>query len=432
MRSGSCSGATTSRTTTVLGFWLTQFGRGGLAEVAAFHRKRRSVILFLAMIGAVPILAQQTRVYQDGNSWVEETTGTLPSARELRINIDVGALEVKGTAHAITFVIRKRSFASTKAEAQQQFQAMKVTAANLGEAASLEGRLLHRNLNRFTAEILLEVPHDLEKVRLDTGSGAMTVSSLAATVIGKTGGGAIKLDDIGGPVVVTTGGGDVVAGSLGSDASIKNGGGSVRVEKIAGPGKISTGGGKVFVGAAKGLVVDNGAGSIEVRKCNGDLKASTGGGNLNLGDVAGSVRIDAGAGSVRLASATGRVQVSTGGGSVELFKLSQGAQVDTGAGAITVEFVGSPGAFTDSSLHTAAGDVVVFLPKNLAVTVHASSDLAPGYGIKSEFPALRIAKQGGDWGPQSMWAEGTLNGGGPLLRVRTTIGHIDFRNLQSH
>ena len=231
---------------------------------------------------------------------------------------------------------------------------------------------------------------------------------------------------------VTTGGGEVVAGSLGSEASIKSGGGSVRVERIGGLGKISTGGGKVFVGTTRGLIVENAAGTIEVQKCNGDLQANAGGGNLSVGDVAGSVRIDAGAGSVRLASAKGPVQVTTGGGSIELLKLSRGAQVETGAGAITVEFIGGPGAFAESSLRTAAGDVRVFLPGNLPVTVHASSELAPGYGIRSDFQGLHITKQGGNWGPKSMWAEGALNGGGPLLRVRTTLGHIDLLKQQSH
>jgi hypothetical protein len=72
----------------------------------------------------------------------------------------------------------------------------------------------------------------------------------------------------------------------------------------------------------------------------------------------------------------------------------------------------------------------VFLPDELPVTVHASSDMAPGYGIRSEIPGIRITKQGGGFGPQSGWAEGLLNGGGPLLRVRTGMGHIDFRKTQ--
>jgi len=390
------------------------------------------MMLAIGVAAALPLLAQQTRIYQDGNSWVEETTGTLSSARELRINTEMGSVQVKGATDGFTYVIRKRSYAATKEEAVRQFQALKVTAGTVGSAAMLEGRMLHQNLNRFAAEISLQVPHDLEKLRLDTGEGAMSVSSVAATVIAKTGGGPVTLEDIGGPVNVTTGGGEIIAGNLGSEASMKSGGGNVRVQKIGGLGKISTGGGKVFVGFSRGLVIENGAGTIEVQKCNGDLRASAGGGNLNLGDVAGAVKVDAGAGSVRLSSASGPVRVSTGGGSVELLKLAKGAQVDTGAGAITVEFIGGPGAFTESSLHTSAGDVRVFLPSNLPVTVHASSDLAPGYGIKSDFQGIRITHQGGDWGPQSASAEGAINGGGPLLRVRTTIGHIDFLKLQSH
>lgn len=376
---------------------------------------------------AIPLAAQQTRVYKDGNAWVEETTGTMPSARELRVNTDLGSIEVQGSTPRFTYMIRKRSYAGTKEEALRQFQMMKVSTGSVGEAALLEGRMLHRNMNRFAAEITMEVPRDLQKLRLDTGAGAMAVRSIGAMLIGKTGAGAVKLDDIGGPVTITTTGGDVSAGNLGSDVSIIDGGGAVHVDKAAGFMKIHNGGGKVFVGSAKGLMVDTGAGNIEVQKCGGDLKASTGGGSLYLGDVLGTVRVDSSGGSVRLASAKGRVQVSTGGGNVELFKLSRGAQVDTGAGAITVQFIGGKDSFSESSLRTAAGDITVTLPSTLAVTVHASSDLAPGYGIKSAFPELRISSEGSGVGPHSMWAEGNLNGGGPLLRVRTTIGHIDFQ-----
>jgi hypothetical protein len=412
---------------------------GGIGAAATFLRnvaprrtRRTSAVLLLALAAALPIVAQQTRVYREGESWVEETTGTIPVARELRISTELGSVEVRGNARGIAYTVRKRSFAATKEQALREFQMMKITAANLGNTALLEGRLLHQNLTRFTAEFSMQVPTDLEKLRLDTGAGAMAISALGAAVIGKTGAGAVKLDNIAGPVNVTTGGGEVTASTLGSEALIKSGGGDVRVQKIGGTGKITTGGGRVFVGSARALTVQDDAGAIEVQKCSGDLQASAGGGNLDLGDIGGSVRVDAGAGSVHLASAKGPVQVSTGGGSVELFKVARSAQVETGAGAITVEFVGSPGAFADSSLHTAAGDVRVFLPGNLPVTVHASSEMAPGYGIRSGFNDIHVTKQGGGWGPQSMWAEGVLNGGGPLLRIRTNLGHIDLLQLQSH
>jgi len=58
--------------------------------------------------------------------------------------------------------------------------------------------------------------------------------------------------------------------------------------------------------------------------------------------------------------------------------------------------------------------------------VHASSDMTNGRGILSDFPGLKITTSG-EYGPKAMYAEGALNGGGPLLRVRTTMGQINFR-----
>ena len=207
-------------------------------------------------------------------------------------------------------------------------------------------------------------------------------------------------------------------------------GGDVHINNIAGPARVTVGGGRVYIGTVKSSTITTGGGGIEVRKCDGDLRATTEGGNLYFGDVSGAVRADTGGGSVRLASANGRVQVSTGGGSVELYNLGQGAQVETGAGPITVQFVSNHGVFTDSSLHTAAGDVSVCLPGNMPVTVHASSDMTNGRGISSEFPELRITTTGGDYGPKAMSAEGALNGGGPMLRIRTTMGQINFKRCR--
>jgi hypothetical protein len=123
----------------------------------------------------------------------------------------------------------------------------------------------------------------------------------------------------------------------------------------------------------------------------------------------------------------GPVIASTGGGNVELWKLYRGAQVQTGAGAITAEFLGGKGAFGDSYLHTSAGDVVVYLTTAFSGSIRASSEMASGSGIRSDFPELRITSEGGDYGPKAMFAEGSFNGGGPVLKVRTTIGQIAFR-----
>jgi hypothetical protein len=63
----------------------------------------------------------------------------------------------------------------------------------------------------------------------------------------------------------------------------------------------------------------------------------------------------------------------------------------------------------------------------LNVTVRASIELANGHGIHSDFPDIRVASEGGEWGPKNMTAEGSLNGGGPSIKVSTTTGDIWFR-----
>ena len=382
---------------------------------------------FIAMLLAVPLWAQQSKVYRDGNSWVEETTGVLPAARQVRVSTDLGSVQVQGRSPQVTYVIRKRSYAPSEEAARKQFEQMHISANRTAEFDAIEGRLANRNLVRFNAEFEVQVPQQLELLKVETRGGALDLSSITATIMGATGGGLVRLDDLMGPVKITSGGGNVDAGHLGADFSLTTGGGDVRIKNVAGQAHVNIGGGRVFIGSAKTATVQTGAGNIEVRKCNGDLGVSSGGGSLYLGDVAGAVQADTAGGSVHLDSAKGRVQVTTGGGSVELFNLTRGVQVETGAGAITVEFVGQRGAFADSSLHTAAGDVVVYLPNDLPVTVHASSDMATGHGIVSDFSGLRITKEGNKFIPRSMWAEGALNGGGPVLRVRTTIGQIDFR-----
>ncbi len=378
---------------------------------------------------AIPLWAQQGKIYRDGNSWVEEVTGTLPTSHELHVNTDIGSVEVQGNSPRISYVIRKRSYAVSQEAARRQFEQMHVSAGRVGDTATIDGRITNKHLQHFGAEFVLQVPRDLSLVKVETRGGSLAFTSIAATIVASTGAGLIKLDDLAGPVKITSGGGNVEAGNLGGDLTFTSGASDVRVANVGGQTQVNLGGGRVFIGSSRASNIQTGAGSIQVQKCFGDLHVTSGGGNLYLGDVEGAVVAETEGGSVRLASAGGPVRVTTGGGSVELYKLSRGAQVETGAGPIMVEFVGNHG-ITDSFLHTAAGDVTVCFANNMPVTVHATSEMASGRGIFSDFPGLNITKQGGEFSPRSMSAEGPLNGGGATLRVRTTMGQIGFRRCQ--
>ncbi len=382
------------------------------------------------MAATLPLWAQNSRVFRDGNSWVEETTGTLPAGREFRAQTPIGSFQVQGTAAQVSYVVRKRCYADTEEAARKQFQQLKFTATKAGDVVTMEGRLMGRNLGRLSADIAVQIPRLTQVVKVDTRAGSLAFNSISGSIVGITGGGNVILDNISGPVKITSGGGAMEADNMGSDLYLQNGGGNVSVARVNGQVTIKSGGGRVHIGTSGGTSVETGAGNIDVNKCNGDLRANSGGGNLNLGDVDGSVLAETNAGSVRLASAQGSVKVTTGGGAVELLKVGQSAQVETGAGAITVQFVAGRNHLQDSFLHTAFGDVVVYLPPSIGVNVHASTELAYGKGITSVFPGLTITSEGGNYGPKSMYGEGKLNGGGAMLRMRTTIGQIEIRRGQ--
>lgn len=402
---------------------------GTQAETAWVRRWKIAVAAGLVAV-TLPALAQTSKVFRDGNSWVEETTGTLPAGREFRALTEVGSVEVQGTASQVTYVVRKRSNESTEALARKQFDQLRITASKVGDAVVLQGRMMSRGVNRMAADFVVQIPRLTQMVRAETHGGALSFNAIQGAVVGFTAGGTVKVDDIGGRVKLVSGGGAIDAGTINSDMFLQSGGGAISVQRVSGQLVVKTGGGKVKIGTSGPTTVETGAGNIEVMKCNGELKATSGGGNLNFGEIAGNLTAETSGGSVRLSSAQGNVRIVTGGGSVELWKLGQGAYVETGGGAITAQFVGGRNQFHESYLHTALGNVVVYLPRDLGVNVHASTEMANGAGIKSAFPGLAITSEGGQFGPKSMFAEGALNGGGPILRVRTTIGQIDFRQLQ--
>ncbi|HEX8895528.1 MAG TPA: hypothetical protein VF783_19525 [Terriglobales bacterium] len=388
---------------------------------------RRWMVAAATLALAAPLWAQAPKIFRDGDSWVEETTGTLSAGHEFRSFMDIGSLLVEGNSSQISYVVRKRARVGSEEEARRQFEQLRISATKVGDAVVLEGRLLSRSVNRLSADIVVQIPRMTQLVKVETKGGNLALSSVSGSIIGATTGGNVKVDTVSGPVKIMSGGGNMEASNVASDLYFQSGGGNVSIDRANGQVTVKTGGGQVAIGTAGPTVVETGAGNVDVKRCNGDLHATTGGGNLNLGDVYGAVTADTGGGTVKLASAKGDVRVVTGGGAVELMKLGESAHVETGGGSITAQFVAGRSQFKDSSLRTAVGNIVVFLPRDLGVSVHASTEMANGTGITSTFSGLTISSEGGKYGPKSMSAEGSLNGGGPILRVRTTIGQIDIR-----
>ena len=385
------------------------------------------VLSVLAMLAPL-VLAQETRMSREGDAWSQELTGSLSAVKILRVKVDVGSVTVKGgSLQGISYVVHTRSYNSSEQDARRQFESYKVNAYVRGDTAWIVGDWQGRRPRKFSGEFAINVPREITLVKIETEGGNIDTSGVAGRVEAESGGGSMHLDDIGGGAHAETGGGAIDVGSINGDIGLHTGGGSIKVHHANGMITAETGGGSVeIVSATQGASIETGGGGIEVRQCTGKVKAETGGGNIDLGDIGGPAEIETGGGTIHLASAKGHVHAETGGGGIELNGVPS-AQVETGAGGIVVKFVKTGAPTSDSKLETSAGDITVYIAPGVALSVRASVDLGNGHHITSDFPDIHVASEGDKWGPRTLNAEGSLNGGGPVLKVRTTTGDICFR-----
>ena len=396
------------------------------SEGGILRRLFKLVTVLLLVLPAAT--AQQTRVFGDGGNWTQEVTGSLATVRNLRVKVDVGTVKVEGgSQQGINYVIRNHSYSGSEAKARHEFDSYKITAYVRGDTAWIVGDWEGGRPHKFSGNFSISVPREMDEIKVETDGGNVTTTGVTGRVDAQSGGGNIRFDDIGGVINAETGGGGIDVGNAASDVSLHTGGGSIRVNSAKGKIIAESGGGSVVViSGLQGAELETGGGSIQVDHCAGKVTATTGGGSIDLGDIGGPAEIETGGGSIRLASAKGPVKAETGGGSIELLGVPS-ARAATGAGGIEAKFIASGGERNDSLLETSAGDITVYVAANVKLSIRASIEVANGHRIQSEFSELRITTEGGDYGPKTVTAEGDLNGGGPVLKVRTTTGDINFR-----
>jgi len=375
-------------------------------------------------------LCQEARVYREGSNWVQEMTGDLGAAKNLRVKLAAGSVRVQGGSQAgITYVIHRRAYTSSEQQARREFESYRINTSVKGDTAWMVAESQGGRNRECAADFVINVPRNLQSAKIETGGGSVNTTGIAGRVELESGGGNIHLDDIGGEVTAETGGGTIEVGSVEGNVSLQTGGGNIKVASAKGEIKAESGGGSVVVlSGLQGAVLETGGGSIRVDKCSGRVKATTGGGSVDLGEIGGSAEIETGAGSIRLASAKGRVQAQTGGGSIQLDGAAS-VQAETSAGGIIVKLLSSAGGRNNSTLETSAGDITVYLANDLAISIRAEIEIANGHTIRSDFSDIRVSSEGGPWGPKTVTAEGQLNGGGPVLKVRTNSGNVNFRRV---
>ena len=169
----------------------------------------------------------------------------------------------------------------------------------------------------------------------------------------------------------------------------------------------STAGGNIRVDRAGSAVTAQTAGGrIEVHQAGGIVTAENSSGSIQIGDANG-VRCESSAGIIRLRGASGSLRAITDAGSI-LAELLSGRPLQ------------------DSILSTRSGDITVFIPSNLALTVRALSEAGRAGRIVSDFAEIPV-KSVDMLQTSGLQAEGTLNGGGPVLQDSVAGGTIYLR-----
>jgi TonB family protein len=235
----------------------------------------------------------------------------------------------------------------------------------------------------------------------------------------ETQGGHITLQNVAGDLDAYTAGGHIITGSIDGNAKLHTGGGHIRAAKIKGTANLETDGGNIAIGEAGSFVT-----------------VRTSGGQIDLGEVHGSVHAETGGGGIRVISVAGPMEVASTGGSICLTRVANRIHAETGEGTITAwinpeashntRLVRLPGP---SQLASHTGDIIVFLPRNIAMTIDATVENGGLSRIEAD-PALPLDIQAQPNGPVHVMA--SLNGGGELLKLHTLGGKIQLRYLDRH
>jgi hypothetical protein len=178
--------------------------------------------------------------------------------------------------------------------------------------------------------------------------------------------------------------------------SLSTSGGAVTAADLAGSARLRTSGGRV-----------------RARNVDGDIEARTSGGAIDIADVRGNVRAGTSGGRIEVDSVRGALDVRTSGGSIRVRDAGGRVEARTSGGSIDVGF--APGNAQGGDIHTSGGSVTAQIDPAVALSVDASTS---GGGVDADVPVTVR-------GPVSRnELRGDLNGGGALLRLRSSGGGV--------
>jgi TonB family protein len=373
----------------------------------------------------------------------------------LRLTTDLGSVNIvqldAGAAAVVRYTVHIETDARGTA-AQQLLDSYSLKAKSLTSGVEITGMLPPQAARsadaQFWVQFEVAVPRGYS-IEVNTEAGDITTADIGGTAslhtqggniktgrIGTSGirdaswgrsaakleteGGHIQVLDVAGDLTAITGGGHINVANIAGDASLRTGGGHIRAGQIGGRAELETVGGNITVAHAGSLVsVRTGGGQIDFGEVRGSVHAQTGGGGIRVMYVSGPMELESSSGSICLTRVAGALQAATSGGTITAW-----INPDSPAGGGNVRLAGA------SQLASGNGDIIVFLPRNLAANIDATVINGGEHRIEAD-PALHMTMQASPNGSGPVHAMAILNGGGAPLKLKTTAGKIRLQFLDS-
>ena len=180
--------------------------------------------------------------------------------------------------------------------------------------------------------------------------------------------------------------------------------------------KAATGSGDLEIGGIEGAVTaETGSGDMKVENIGANARLETGSGSIHANNVHGAATLQTGSGDLDLdLSGAGDVKAQTGSGSIRIRGVTGGLHAEAGSG--NIEVTGSPTA--EWRLESGSGSVAAHVGSAAKFNLNAET----GSGsVHMDMPVLMQGQL------NKQHIVGTVNGGGPTLRVTTGSGNIEIR-----
>jgi DUF4097 and DUF4098 domain-containing protein YvlB len=170
---------------------------------------------------------------------------------------------------------------------------------------------------------------------------------------------------------------------------------------------------QVTVPRRYGIDVDTSGGSVELSGTVGGARLHTSGGSITVKNVQGTVEARTSGGGILADNIRGDVDAETSGGTVRLLRIDGKISAQTSGGSVQCSLVGLNRGILAT---TSGGSIELTLPQSTTAHIEATTS---GGGISSTLPLEKSRQDDGH-------LEGSLNGGGQRIVVRTSGGGISL------